>query len=124
MMACITRVSPVPSVLKPMLMIFRRRRESDIGARCEEQAEPLGRPARSGVPAPAHRESRSLKTLDQYVDGKSLDVCKREHRPLRGAILVDLRKFAADLVELAADSIDQVEPLRGQKDGPFRALAI
>ena len=43
---------------------------------------------------------------------------------LRRAILADLREWTADLVKLAADLVKQMEPPRGQDNGPFGALAI
>src|SRR6185295_18900876 len=69
-------------------------------------------------------ESGIAEVMDQHIDGEFLDVGKREDRLLSRAILADLRKFPADLVKLAADFVDQAEPLRGQQDRPFGALAI
>jgi hypothetical protein len=66
-------------------------------------------------------EPRILEAADQHVDG---ELRQREDGLFRRPVLADLQELAADLVKLAADLADQVEPLRGQEDRPFRALAI
>jgi hypothetical protein len=69
-------------------------------------------------------EPRILEAADQHVDGELRRAPQREDGLFRRAVLADLQELAADLVKLAADLADQVEPLRGQEDRPFRALAI
>src|ERR1041385_3448818 len=101
MMSCITRVRPVPQVLKPMVMILRREPEWLIGmvsscravfcrlTRCEEQSQPFDRAGRPAVSAPGDSEPGSAEALDQHIDGEFLDACKRENRCSRRAILAD-----------------------------------
>src|SRR3954453_23117164 len=93
-------------------------------ARCEEQSPTFQRTRRPCVPVPDNAEPRIAQGLDQHIDGKFLDPCKGENRLLRGGVLADLEILPADFVKFAADFVDQLEPLRGQQNRPFRPLAV
>src|SRR3954451_16670808 len=90
----------------------------------EEQAQPFERAARPPVPAIGHGKPRSLEVPDEHIDRERRSVRERENGFSRRAVLADLQEWAADLVKLATDFADQLEPLRAQQDRPLRALAI
>src|SRR3954454_13646963 len=93
-------------------------------AACKEQSQPLERAGRPPMPAVVDREARALKQPDQSVDREPSGAWGAESEFFRVRVLADLQKRAADLVELAAYLVDEVEPPRGQQYRPLRSLAV
>ena len=85
MMLCITRVKPVPWVLKPMAMIFTSAMARSFGfvrlARGEEQSQSLELPGRPPVPAMGDGETRLLQIRNQFVDGEFRIIVQRTPAP-------------------------------------------
>src|SRR5215467_12881693 len=90
----------------------------------KEHPESLGGAARPLVPCISRFEPRLIKEPHQHLHPENGGVARAKDRDLDFAIFANLEIGSANLVKLAGDFVDEVQPLGCKQNRPLRALTI